>query len=123
MGRWDTNQPVRLVSITHGADFEIDLSVFPEAEPVFAYTDDVGAGIKLLSGLEFAGQMTVQGQPQYMWLDGPRDCLLLKATPEGVQERRASFRSLGVGEFCLEVYHVQPDMSVELLRKDDFCFK
>jgi hypothetical protein len=123
MGRWDLNQPVRLVSITDGADFEIDLSAFPEAEPVFAYTDDGGAGVKVLSGLEVTGRLTVPDQPAYMWLNGPRDCVLLKATPEGVRERRASFRSLGVGEFCLEVYHVRPDMSVALLRQDDFCFK
>ena len=123
MARWDGNQAVRLVSISHGADIEIDLSAFLEAEPVFAYVDDVGAGAEVLGGLEISGRMTVEGQPRYMWLDGPRDCVLLKATADGVQERRAAFRSLGVGEFCLEVYHVRPDTSVELVGKGDFCLK
>ncbi len=123
MGRWDTNQPVRLVSITNGADFEADLSAFAEAAPVFAYVDDRGSRVEVLSGLDVAGRITVPDQPEYMWLKGPRDCVLLKATPEGVRAGRVAFRSLGVGEFCLEIYHVRPDMSIELLRQDDFCFK
>ena len=115
--------PVRLVSITQGADFEIDLSAFPEPEPLFAFVDDVEAGVKILQGLETAGTMTIPDQPWYMWLNGPRNCLLLKPTPEGAQEGRVSFRALGVGEFCLEIYHVRPDHSVQLLHQDDFCFK
>lgn len=123
MARWEANQSVRLVDITHGADIEIDLSAFQEAEPVFAYTDDVGAGVEVLHGLEVAGRMTVEDQPPYMWLRGPRDCVLLRVTPEGAHGRHAAFRSLGVGEFCLEVYHMRSDMSPELLGRGDFCFK
>jgi hypothetical protein len=117
------NTRVQLVSISEGADFEIDLSAFPEAEPVFAYVDDVGSGVEELRGLVLDGRMTIHDQPSFMWLKGSRDCVLLRATTEGIRERRASFRSLGVGEFCLEIYHVRPDRSVELLRQDDFCFK
>lgn len=123
MARWNGHQAVRLVSITHGADIEIDVSVFPETEPVFAYVDDVGSGVKIMGGLEVIGRLTVEGQPPYMWLNDPRDCVLLKATPDGVRARRAAFRSLGVGEFCLELYHVRPDSSVELVGQGDFCFK
>lgn len=123
MARWDANPSVQLVSITRGAEISLNLSAFPEAEPVFAYADDVGTRIEVLSGLEVTGRMIIEGQPPYKWLDGPRDSVLLKATPAGVREGRAVFRSLGVGEFCLEVYHVRPDMRVELLGKGDFCFK
>jgi len=123
MARWDATPSVRLVSITRGAEIEFDLSAFPEVGPVFAYADDLGAGVEVLGGLEVAGRMTVEGQPPYMWLDGPRDCVLLRATPEGLRNRHAAFLSLGGGEFCLEVYRVKPDKSVELLGKGDFCFK
>src|SRR5262249_33893301 len=54
---------------------------------------------------------------------GTRDCVLLKATPEGIRERLVSFRSLAVAEFWVEIYHVSSDQSVELLWMDDFCFK
>jgi predicted TIM-barrel enzyme len=122
-GPRDMTYPVRLVSISQGADFELDLSAFSEAEPVFAYVDDVGAGVEVLRGLVVDGRMTIQNRPPFMWLQGPRDCVLLKASAEGRRDRRGSFRSLGVGEFCLEVYYVRPDKSVVLLHKDDFCFK
>jgi hypothetical protein len=59
MARWDGNQSVRLVSITSGADIEIDMSAFPEAGPVFAYADDVGGRIEVLGGLEVAGRMAL----------------------------------------------------------------
>jgi hypothetical protein len=123
MARWEGHQSVRLVSITHGADIEIDLSAFAEPEPVFAYVDDVGSRVEVLGGLEVAGRMTVEGQPPFMWLDGARDCVLLKATPQGIQERRAVLRSLGVSEFCVEVYRVRPGECVELVGRGDFCFK
>lgn len=124
MARWDGNQSVRLVGIScRGVDIEIDLSAFPEAGPVFAYADELGGRIEVLGGLEVAGRMTIEGQPPYMWLHGPRDCVLLKANADGARERRGAFRSRGVGEFCLEVYHVRPDLSVELIGRGDFCFK
>lgn len=107
--------PTRRPSISWGAAFEIDLSAFPEPEPVFAYVDDVGAGVEVLHGLVADGRMTVHDQPPFMWLDGPIDCIRLKVTPEGVRPRRAAFRSLGVGELCLEVYHVHPDRGGRLI--------
>lgn len=117
------SNPVRLVSISRGAEFEVDLSAFSEAEPVFAYVDDVKAGVEVLHGLVVDGRMMIQDRPRFMWLEGPRDCVVLKPNAEGMRDRRTSFRSLGVGEFCLEVYHVRPDQSVVLLHKDEFCFK
>jgi hypothetical protein len=114
---------IRLVSISPGADFEIDLSAFPESEPVFAYVDDVGCHVDPLSGLVIDGRMTIENQPPFMWLNGARNCVLLKASVECRQGLIALFRSLAVGEFCLEIYHVYPDKGVELLHRDDFCFK
>mgnify|MGYP001805047964 CR=1 FL=1 len=115
--------PVQLLSITHGADYEIDLSAFPEPEPVFAYCDDVGSMVKIHSGLVEAGKRTIKDQPDYMWLEGPRECLLLKASLESRDGDKAKFRSLGIGEFCLEIYHIDQNKIPSLLRQDDFCFK
>jgi len=109
--------------MSEGADFEIDLSAFSEAEPVFAYVDDVGVRLQPLSGLAFAGNLAIEGRPEFMWLEGTRNCVLLKAGLELRQGNTASFRSLSVGEFCVEIYHVRPDTTVELLHRDDFCFK
>ncbi len=112
-----------MISITQGADFEIDLSAFSEKEPVFAYVDDGRCLVKPLSGLVIDGRLKLENQPPFMWLEGTRDCVLLKASLECRQGNIASFRSLEVGEFCLEIYHVRPDNSVKLLHQDDFCFK
>ncbi|NJN96515.1 MAG: hypothetical protein HC875_21610 [Anaerolineales bacterium] len=119
----DNDNPVKLISIARGAEFEITLAAFPEAEPLFAYVDDVAGGVELLRGLALAGRLTLPDQPPFMWLHGPRDCVLFQTTAAGRQAGRVVFRSLGVGEFCLEIYHVRPDTSVALLHQADFCFK
>lgn len=117
------NNAVRFVSVAQGACFEIDLSAFPEPEPLFACVDDIGGEVKPLFGLVAAGRMIIVDQPPFMWLQGARDCVLLKTNAQGRQENRVSFLFLSVGEFCLEIYHVRPDGSVELLYKNGFCFK
>lgn len=117
------SSPIRLVSISQGADFEVDLSASPEPEPVFAYVDDVGCSVEPLSGLVAEGRMTIEGQPPFMWLQGARTCVLLKAKAARGGGNLVSFRSLGVGEFCVEIYHVRPEGGVELLHQDHFCFK
>lgn len=99
------------------------MSVFPEAEPLFAYVDDVAGGVEPLRGLVLAGRLTILDQSPFMWLHGPRDCVLLKTSAAGRQAGQVAFRSLSVGEFCLEIYHVRPDTSVALLHRADFCFK
>tara|TARA_R110002096_G_scaffold29509_5_gene88964 strand:+ start:34608 stop:34964 length:357 start_codon:yes stop_codon:yes gene_type:complete len=115
--------PIQLLSITRGADYEIDLTGFAEPEPSFAYVDDVGSKVQVLSGLVEVGRITIEGQPDFMWLEGARDGVLLKALPGGHEGEKVAFRSLGIGEFCLEIYHVGPNGAFELLRQDDFCFK
>ena len=114
---------VREISIKHGADLEIDLSFFPEEEPVFAYVDDTGDGAEPLFGLEIAGRIVIQGQPDYLWLDGDRDCTLLRVNSQGRGEGRAVLRSLGIGEFCLQIYHIKPDQTAELIHQWDYVFK
>jgi hypothetical protein len=121
------NKSVRLIDTIEGADFEIDLSYFPEPEPIFAYVDDLDCRVMSLSGLVIAGRMTIENQPDFMWLEGARNCVILKTCKqpgdaESVQ-KFVSLRSLSVGEFCLEIYHVQPDGNVELLHQNDFIFK
>lgn len=115
--------PVRLVSITRGAEFEIDLSRFAEPNPVFAYVDDVRGSLDELRGLVIDGRITLADRPVFMWLQGARDCVRLRVTVEGARAGRVSFRSQSVGEFCLEVYRVLPDGGAELLHQNDFCFK
>lgn len=116
--------PVRLIGTRQGAEFEIDLTAISEPEPVFAYVDDAGSRVAPLSGLVVDGRMILEGQPAFMWLKGPRDCVLLRATTDGgARSERASFRALGVGEFCVEIYHVRRDGRVTLLHQNDFCFK
>lgn len=117
------NDAVRLVNISRGAVFEIDLSRFAESEPAFAYVDDVRGGLDELRGLVTDGRITVADRPAFMWLQGPRDCVRLRVTPEGAREGRVSFRSKSVGEFCLEIYRLRPDGGAELVHQNDFCFK
>jgi hypothetical protein len=117
------NAAVRLRSITNGAEYEIDLSVFAEDNPRFAYVDDVGCKVLPQAGLDVVGSITIYNQPPFMWLAGPRDCMLLFVNAEGKQAGRVAFRSLATGEFCLEIYHVQPDGNATLLCRGDFCFK
>ncbi len=69
------DNPVQVVSISGGVGFKIDLSAFLEPEPLFAYVDDVGGGIKPLSGLVVAGRILIDDQPPFMWLEGLRDCV------------------------------------------------
>lgn len=114
---------VRLVSITHGAEYEIDLSPFAEADLLFAYVDDLGCGVEPLRGLVADGRVTIEGRPPFMWLDGPRDCALLRVTEDGRRAGRVALRSLAVGEFCLEIYRMRPGAGAELLHSADFCFK
>ncbi len=90
---------VQEVDITHGADLQIDLSHFSEDEPIFAYVDDTGDGVEPISGLEVHGRIAINDQPAFMWLDGPRDCILLKVNAQGKKENSVLMRSLGVGEF------------------------
>ena len=114
---------VREVSIRHGADLEIDLEAFSEREPIFAYVDDTGDGAKPLFGLDYEGRMVIRDQPDYLWLEGARDCTLFKVNEQGRRERRAVLRGLGIGEFCLEIYHVKPDQKIELIHKWNYTFK
>jgi hypothetical protein len=110
---------VRLVSITHGAEFEIDLTGFTDPTPAFGYVDDYKGSVKVLQNLSIDGNITTEDRPAFMWLQGPRECVLLRATGG----EKASFRSLTVGEFCVEIYYVRPDGSAELIHQNDFCFK
>jgi len=121
--RHDANPPVSLLGIEHGAEFEIDLAPFPEENPMFAYVDDVGSKLQILGGFVTEGRLKISNRPSFAWLSGDRDCVLLEATPKAKRLGRAAFRSLGVGEFCVEIYHVAPDRTVRLLHQDDFCFK
>ncbi len=123
MAQWDARRATRLVGITRGVEVEVDLGAFGEPAPTFACVDDTGAGVEALHGIEVVGRITVEGQPPYLWLQGPRDCVLLRATAEGVRAKRGAFRARAVGEFCLEVYRVRPDRGVELLGRGEFCFK
>ena len=116
-------QAVQEISITHGADLQIDLSHFKEPNPVFGYVDDTGDGVEPISGLELHGRMVINDQPDFMWLQGSRDCILLKVNADGEKERRVLMRSMGVGEFCLEVYHIKPDGTTEVIHQADYCFK
>ena len=65
--------------------------------------------------------MDIDGD-NYMWLDGTRHCRLLRAT-QSRETNCASFRSRGVGEFCLEIYYVPTDAAPRLLWRDDFILK
>lgn len=120
MAKWQSMDPrVRLVSITRGADFEIDLTGFDDPAPTFAYVDDDKCEVEVLQNFSIAGNITIEDRPMFMWLRGPRQCVLLRATGRG----KASFRSRTVGEFCVEIYYVRPDGSAELIHQNDFCFK
>ena len=114
---------IRLVTISKGAEYELDLAAFPEAEPLFADVDDYHGTVLPLKGLVIVGTVVIEDQPSYMWLSGTRNAVLLKASKEVREGSTATFRSLTVGEFCLEIYHVRPDGGVELLRQDDWVFK
>ncbi len=120
MAKWQgMDQRVRLVSIAHGADFEIELAGFADPTPTFGYVDDDNSRVKVLQNLSIDGTITIEDRPDFMWLQGPRECVRLRATGG----KTASFRSLTVGEFCVEIYYVRPDGSAELIHQNDFCFK
>lgn len=125
VARWnDSLDPrIALVAIQKGADFEIDLSGFRDPAPSFAYVDDVEGGVLVLHGLEAAGQIEIANRPDFMWLRGTRKCSLMRATADGLRAGRASFRGLGVGEFCVEIYFVSSSGEIELIHENDFCFK
>ncbi|GAB4122174.1 MAG: hypothetical protein Fur005_17010 [Roseiflexaceae bacterium] len=113
----------RIRSITHGAEFEIDLARFTEPLPIFAYVDDLACQVDHLDGLTHAGLLRIDQQAPFMWLQGPRNCTKLIVNEAGQQQRRATFRSLAVGEFCYELYHVAPDGTSTRLLAGDFTFK
>jgi hypothetical protein len=120
MAKWQgVDHRVRLVSITRGADFEIDLTGFPDPTPAFGYVDDYKCPVEVLQNLSIDGNITIENRPDFMWLQGPRECVLLRS----IGGKMASFRSLAVGEFCVEIYYVRPDGSAELIHQNDFCFK
>jgi hypothetical protein len=85
--------------------------------------DDDATRILILEGLALDGRITIAGCPDFMWLKGLRDCVLMRPTKEGTRNGRVSFRALAVGEFCVEIYLVRPGGSIELLHENDFCFK
>jgi hypothetical protein len=58
-----------------------------------------------------------------MWLQGPRNCTKRIVNAIGQQQRRAPFRSLALGEFCYELYHVATDGTSTRLLAGDFTFK
>jgi hypothetical protein len=49
--------PARIRSITHGAEFEIDLAAFTKPLPIFAYVDDLECQVDQLDGLTLAGSL------------------------------------------------------------------
>jgi hypothetical protein len=113
----------RFVSISRGAEIEIDLSDANSPLPAFAYVDDVGAEVLPRYGLRLEGRAVIHDQPQFMWLDGPRDCARLVVEPEALRDGLAALRSLGVGEFCLELYLLPHDGPPRRICHGDFCFK
>lgn len=79
--------------------------------------------MRALTGLVVGGQVTIE-IPQEVHPHAPtRSCVLLKASRECRQGSVATFLSLAVGEFDLEVYRLSPEGAVELLFADDFIFK
>ncbi|HEY1957748.1 MAG TPA: hypothetical protein VGH28_19140 [Polyangiaceae bacterium] len=120
---------VRLTSITEGAELEVDLHAFREAEPRFAYVDDVmeqriahgRAAVVPLRCFVLDGMLAVPNQDDYMWLRGDRHCVVLKAQRDA--RETASFRSLAVGEFCMEVYYLERDGRAAKLYQNHFSFK
>ncbi|MGQ0624725.1 MAG: hypothetical protein ACT4PP_08795 [Sporichthyaceae bacterium] len=127
------NDRVRCIGIGDGAEYEIDVDTFAEHQPLFAYVDDVGSVVQPLRRLAAVGSVVIPDRPQFRWLDaGDRRCVLLQAhrmcrpsvERDPVAARMpATLLSLGVGEFCLEIYHVRADGSADLLLQDDWCFK
>jgi hypothetical protein len=116
---------VRVLSITRGAEYEIDLARFPEAEPLFAYVDDAGSMVRAGRGLVPYGWLTLPEATEETpsSLPDPRHATLLKACRDVRDGDKAIFLSLGAGEFWLEIHHVAPDGATRLLRQDDWCFK
>ena len=112
--------PVYLHSITDGPRYGVNPRCFSEAQTLLAYCDDVGAEVDDLRGLRVVGRARIKAPP-FMWLGDERDAVLLQvdATVEG----GVSFRSRGVGEFCVEVYHARPDGTYVAIERDDFCLK
>ena len=92
--------PVKLIAVNKGADFTIDLSAFPDVEPVFAYVDDMNCDVEMLNGLVIDGQIRVDERPPFMWLEGERNCIRLKASIDCRNGEFASFRSFCWGILC-----------------------
>ncbi len=74
---------IKLVSISQGAEFEIELSRFDGPQPRFAYVDDSGGSVELLHGLALNGRIVIPQRPDFMWLRAPRDCVVFRGTVEG----------------------------------------
>ena len=102
--------------------YEIDLTWFAVENPVLAYVTDVGNVVGELSGLSDCGEIIVQGQPKFMWLDGPRVCRKLKVFRDNGKPI-ASFMGASTGEFCVEIFRLFEDGDVMLLHQDDFVWK
>ena len=112
--------PVYLRSIKDGARYGVNARCFTEERPVLAYCDDVGSQVDDLRGLREVGRARFTAEP-FMWLTGERECALLEIDLTFTGD--VSFRSRGVGEFCVEVYHARPDGTYVAIERDEFCFK
>ncbi|MCA9692286.1 MAG: hypothetical protein KC636_21990 [Myxococcales bacterium] len=112
---------VRLVDLTHGPVFELDVAAFPEDAPRFAYYDDSGAQAEAVAGLVDEGHVELE-LPSGRGTLETRRCQLFRAT-RADDDARARLRSRTVGEFWAELYHVADDGPPELLWRDDFCLK
>ncbi len=112
--------PVYLRSITNGPRYGVNPRCFTEAQPTLAYCDDIGSEVDDLRGLRVVGRARFKAPP-FMWLGDERECVLLQV--DATFEGEVSFRSRGVGEFCVEVYHARPDGTYVAIERDDFCLK
>ncbi|MEL6178299.1 MAG: hypothetical protein AAFS10_05065 [Myxococcota bacterium] len=100
---------------------ELHVAAFPEARPLFGYCDDVHREATAREGLEDLERLhTIEGQDSYMWLSGDRRCALFQATGE---TDIAYLCIDSAGEFCAEVYHIDPDGEAMRIWYDDFVLK
>jgi hypothetical protein len=126
----ETCLPVQCYFTDDELAFEICTECFPEPEPIIGVVQDASSGAGFRPGNDLIAVGTAP-LPDSSWFGDDEDddtnevsiLHLFKCAARTPTSENPVLISEGIGEFCVEIYHMSPDNGPKRIFIEDFCLK